>query len=167
MALQFEDVRKYANSLKQYNYELLIPNVPGGGDTEIIRVAIVTTSIPGFGSEMVQRTHHGFVIKEAGRVDLPRQLPFECYETAQGDILQTFKNWHFLQWNPATGEQESAEVYKTDGYLILLNNKREESKRLWLKGVCIENVADTPLDGGSSEIVRVSGMLSYDDWDFV
>ena len=166
MALTLTDVRGMGNTLKQNNYDLVIPNPPAGGDGDILRLAVASSAIPGFSSEIVERAHHGHVIKEAGRGMFPRTLPAEFFETSELTALTLLKAWHTLQWNNETGEQSDTNAYKTDGYIILLDAARKESKKVRFKGLFIEDVADSPLDGASSEIVRVSVTFSYDDWDF-
>ena len=166
MALNLDDVRGLADSLKNYNFDLVIPNVPGGGDGEALRLHVVTTSIPGLSSEMIERAMHGFIIKEAGRGRFPGVLPTEYVESSELVIFKAMKAWHDLQWDKKTGAQATATIYKTNAFLHILGNDRSVKATIKLSGVCIEEISDTPMSGESSELVRASVTFSYDYWDF-
>lgn len=166
MAATLDDVRNLGDSLRQFNFELVIPNIPGGGDGDILRLRIVTSAIPGLSSEMIERAQHGFTIKEAGRGNTPRALPCEFFESSDLVVYRMLKDWHGLQWNPRTGAQAATSVYKTKGYIKVLGNDRKERVSLVLEGVCIEDIPDSALSGESSEQVRLAPTFSYDFWDF-
>lgn len=166
MAASLDDVRNLGDSLRQYNFELVIPNVPAGGDGDILRLRVISASIPGLSSEMVERAQHGFTIKEAGRGNTPRSLPCEFFESSDLVVYKMLKNWHGLQWNPQTGAQAQASVYKTKGYVKVLGNDRNEKVSIVLTGLCIEDIPDAALSGESSEQVRIAPTFSYDSWDF-
>lgn len=166
MPATLNEARNLGDSLRQYNFELVIPNVPGGGDGDILRLRVISTSLPGLSSEMVERAQHGFTIKEAGRGNTPRSLPCEFFESSDLTVYKMLKAWHTLQWNPQTGAQATASVYKTKGYIKVLGNDRAEKVSIVLNGLCIEDVPDSALSGESSEQVRIAPTFSYDDWDF-
>ncbi len=161
-----QDIKNLSDSLRQQNFELVIPNIPNGGDSDILRLRCANSSLPGFSSEMTERALHGHVVKEAGRGVFPRTIAAEFVEGAEMPILTMMKDWHRLQWDPATGVQAPSAIYKVTGYLDVYNAAKEKVKRLVLSGLCIEDVADTAMSGEGSEAVRVSVTFSYDDWDF-
>ncbi len=166
MALTLEDVRGLSDSLKNFNFDLVIPNVPGGGDGEAFRLHVVTAAIPGLSSEIIERAHHGFTVKEAGRGQFPRVFPCEFYESSDLKIFKALKAWHDLQWDKNTGAQAARTVYTTSIYLKTLGNDRNESASIKMNSCFIEDIADSPVSGDNSETVRVSVTFSYDDWDF-
>lgn len=164
MALTVNDVRGLGNPLRTYNFELLLPSLPGGGSSDILRLHIVTTVMPGFGSESAERAHHGHVIKHAGRATFPRTFSAEYFESADLKVHSILRKWHAYQWEPETGRQRDEDEYKTTGFLQLLGNDRKMTKQFEIRGMYIEDVADVNLDGSSSEIVRIPVTFSYDDW---
>lgn len=166
MAATLNDVRNLGDSLRQYNFELVIPNVPGGGDGDILRLHVISTTIPGLSSEMIERSQHGFTIKEAGRGNTPRSLACEFFENSDLVIFRMLQAWHKLQWDPQTGAQAQSSVYKTKAYLKVLGNDRSEKASILLEGLCIEDIPDIAMSGESSEQARVAPTFSYDNWDF-
>lgn len=165
MAVTLQEVKNLSDGLRQHNFMLVIPNVPGGDDGDILRLRAVTTSFPGFGSLPIERKMHGFTVKEAGEKSYPRALPCEFIEGSEAPILNLLRRWHRLQWENITGAQAPSSVYKTKAILQLMNNAKQVTHSIQLNGIYIEDVTDTPLTGETNDQVRISVTFSYDDWD--
>lgn len=164
MSLTLKDVRGFGNPLRAYNFDLIIPVLPGGAAGEALRLHIVSTNIPGFSSEPMERAHHGVVIKHAGRGMYPRSWTNEFFESADLKVYNALLRWHGLQWDRETGAQADDNAYKTEGYLHLLGNDRKPTKKFVLEGLWIEDIPDVLMDSGTSEVVRVPVTWSYDRW---
>lgn len=163
MAVQLSDVRQYGDPLRSYNFDLVIPSMPGFGNGLFLRIGVTTTSIPGAGSNTFESNHHGHTLKHAGRGTHPRTLVAEYEETGNLDVINAFRSWRNLQWDPETGVQAPPDVYKTDGFLQLFNSSKELIKNMRIRGLFVEEIADAPLDGGADDSVKVSITFSYDD----
>lgn len=162
MSITLNDVRSIGNPLRQYDFDFVIPSMPGGGDGNVIRIHITNTNIPGFSVESFESNHHGHTIKHAGRGIHARTYTVEYEETSDLRIYNAFRAWRDLQWDPETGEQAEPEEYKTVGQLQLLNGAKEITKKIDLIGLYVEDVADVPLDGAVSDSVKISVTFSYD-----
>ena len=163
MAVTLDDVRGSSNPLISYNYDLVIPTVPGGGNGDVLRLHLLNTNIPGFGVEVFESNHHGFVIKHPGKKSYPRVLTAEYEESNDLTVLNAIRGWHDLMVDPDTGIQAPAALYKVDMFLELLSNDKAIAGTVRLRGCFPEEVPDTPLDGATSDAVRISVNFSYDD----
>lgn len=166
MAIELANVRASGEPLRQYNHDLVIPNVPNGGDGEAFRLRLLNTVLPGFQSEVFESNHFGFVTKHAGRGLFPRVLTAEYEESADMIVYRTLSAWYQLQWDINTGVQVSSDLYKTDGFLQVLDGEKNVVGTVNLFNMFIEDVADAPLDGAVSEGVRVPVSFSYDEIEY-
>ena len=164
MAITLQDVRGLAEPLRQYNYEFVVPDVPGAGDGGVLRIAVVTASIPGMQSEPFELSHGGFVTKHAGRGMYPRSLAIEYREGADLNVYNSLLAWHGLQWNRETGVQADESMYKTNALFRILDHSKAVAGTFNLEGVFIEDVGDVSMDYASSAEVRVPVTFSYDLW---
>lgn len=164
MTVNLQNLRQMP-PLRQYNFELIIPSWPGGGDGSLLRIPVLTTSLPGFSNEPIESAVAGFVEKFAGRGMYPRSLPVEYRETRTVAVWTALYDWNQMAFNSETGVQSEDAIgsgYKTTGYLKLYNEAREEAKSITFEGMWPEDVSDVSLDGSASEVVRVSATFSYD-----
>lgn len=165
MAITLNDVRSIGDPLRQYNATLTITSIPGGvGNGEAIAIAVTTHNIPGSGVTSFESTHHGHVIKHAGRGIHPRILTVEYEERSDLSILKSFVAWKELQWNTDTGEQADSSAYKTEGILDLFSHDGSIVGHIKLRGMYIEEISDVPLDGAADDSVKISINFSYDNW---
>lgn len=164
MAVTLNDVKSMGDPLRPYNFDLIIPNIPGGGDGNAMRIHLVNTSIPGFSSEVFSTKHHGFEIKHVGRGTFPRTLPVTYVEDSNLTILNSLRRWHRFQWEPNTGIQVPQALYKTDGFLKLLDSDKSTKATYKLVGMFIQSVPDTAMGQSDSGPVNISVTFSYDDF---
>ena len=163
MPLSLAEVRS-AEPLRQYNYELIIPNVPNGGGGESLRIQNMNTSIPGFSHEEFESNRGGHVVKHAGRVTFPRALSATYEETEDMTITKILKAWHNLILNSETGVGSPASTYKTQALLRIFKSDGSLSTTFKFTGFWCQDVADGSLDGGSGEKVEVGVTFSYDEF---
>lgn len=164
MAITLADVRK-TSPLRQYNYEFIIPTWPGGGNGDMLRIPVLTASLGGFSIEPIETSIAGIVEKFAGRGMYPRTLNIEWRETNALDVWSALYEWRELMFNSETGVQavDNGDAgYRTTALLKLYNEGKDEIASVKYEGVFPEDVADSPLSGETSDIVRVSATFSYD-----
>lgn len=164
MTVNLQNLRQMP-PLRQYNFELIIPSWPGGGDGSLLRIPVLTTSLPGFSSEPIESMVAGFTEKFAGRGMFPRSLPVEYRETRTVAVWSALYDWNQMAFDSETGVQSEDIIgsgYRTTGYLKLYNEARDEVKSITFEGMWPEDVSDVSLDGSASDVVRVSATFSYD-----
>jgi len=165
MAITLQEVKNLSDGLRQHNFMFVVPNVPGGDDGDILRLRVVGTSYPGFGSTMIERKMHGFTVKEAGEKTYPRTVQCEFIEGSGAPVLNLLRRWHRLQWDNVTGATAPSIVYKTKAILQIMDNQKKVTDEIIFNGVYIEDVPDVPLTADAQDQVKVSVTFSYDDWD--
>ena len=164
MAVTLSEIRRVP-PLRSYNFEFVIPSWPGGGNGDLLRIPVLTASLPGFSSEPIETMIAGFTEKFAGRGMFPRTLAVEYRETRNLDVWTALFDWNQAMFNSATGVQLSDTIsvgYKTTGYLRLFDENKNLVRSVGFEGLWPEDVGDSPLDGSSSDVVRVSASFSYD-----
>ena len=165
MALGLNEIKGLADPFKNFNYEFIIPNMPGGGDGEILKISAVTVSIPGFMTEPIEETFPGgHMIKHAGKGTYNREIAVEFREGQDLAIFTALNGWYDLIWNRETGAQTVADSYKTEAILHMLDSAKETVRTVRMRGVFIQSVDDLSMDSAGGEGVRISANFSYDDW---
>ena len=164
MAIQLSELRAVP-PLRQYNYEMVIPSWPGGGNGDLLRIVTLTANIPGLSTEPIETSVGGFVEKFAGRGMYPRSLPIEYRETRDLTVWNALYNWRQICWNDQTGAQGSDSgggSYKTLGFLRIFREDKSLIRSIRFEGLWPEDVGDIPMDASASDAVRVSVTFSYD-----
>lgn len=164
MAYTIEQVRNLGSPQKSYNFEIVIPDIPGGASGDSLRLRVNTATIPGFGSnEPIEAAHGGHVVKYPGRGTYPRTWTFEVMEYEDMFWYDALQKWHALQWDRDTGVQQTPDQYKKTVEVHLLNSNKDVTMKVILHGAYIEDVPDVTLDYNSSTPVNVSVTLGYDN----
>ena len=91
---KLDDVIGLPDPLLQYNFDLVIANIPGGADIANFKTKIMTSAIPGMTIEPVVVDLHGFTIEYAGRKQYTRTLPFEILELRDMKSRDALRDWH-------------------------------------------------------------------------
>lgn len=162
----FDDVNRLVDPLAQYNFDLLIPQVPGvlNYDARNFKTRVMTTSIPGRTIEPIQVDLHGVSKKFAGRVQYTMSLPFELIELRDMESRRILSEWHrFCRNNSSLGAYERE--YATTADLLLNDDHDKVVEVTRLTRVWLESYDDAGVDGSASAAVTVSGTLSYMSWD--
>lgn len=170
MSISVSQIRSLGEPIKQYNYDLVIPNIPGSNivNGNILRIKTNNcTGIPGFGTDVQESTQYGFTEFYAGRGNPPGPYQITYEETLDARITKTLRNWYDLMWDVDTGIQMPSQVYKTEAVLRILNVTRVPVATIKFRGFFLESVDDSGLDGSSSGPVTVSATFRYSDWKFV
>lgn len=162
MAVSLNDVRGMGNPLRSYDFDIIIPNMPGGGDGAAVRIHVTNGTIPGFGVESFESNHHGHTLKHAGRGLHARTWNVEYEETTDMRVYTALRAWRDLQWDPETGVQAERDVYTTTGKIQLLNVSKTVIKTIDVFGLYVEDVPDITLDGAVSDSVKIPVTYSYD-----
>jgi hypothetical protein len=158
----FADGIGLVDPLLQFNFDLIIPNMPGtsGYDAREFKTKIMTTSIPGRAIEPVEIALHGSTYDTAGRVQYTRTLPFEMLETRDLKSRKALLEWHrFTRDDSSLGAYYKE--YATTVDLRINDDKDNVSRIIRLYKCWLESFEDVSLDGGASAAAQVSGSLRY------
>ena len=155
-----ENVQGLPDPLMQYNYDMVVLNMPGGGDTEIFKHKIMTSQIPGRTIEPVVVELHGVTIEYAGRVQYARTLAFEILECRDMKSRDALRDWHELTRDD-NSLGEYFENYTAEVDLQLYDSKDTLVRTVKLHGCWLESFDDAGVDGSASTPVTISGTLKY------
>ena len=157
-----QDVRSIGDPLQTWNWDLIIPTMPGTSDSRGFTFKCQTASIPGMLLEQVPVMLHGVELRYAGRKNYSHSLPVTILETADMSSRAMFVAWNELarSWLLNTGTTK--DVYSTNIQLVLYNDIPAAVRTITLQGAWPENVDDAPLDGQTSGIVTYNITFSFD-----
>lgn len=157
-------VRSLADPARSFNFEVQVPNLPGGGNGEELGMRVTSTSIPGFQSEPTEvALGGGHVVSYAGRGTYSREWTFSAIEGENMVVYDAIERWHGLQWDRSTGSQRPSQEYKTDVYIVQLNGQKAPVKKWRLEGCFVSTLGDGAVDHNSSEALRLDVTLRYDN----
>lgn len=164
----FADVLGLVDPLLQFNFDLIIPNMPGtsGYNARAFKSKIMTTSIPGRTIEPVEVALHGAAYDVAGRAVYTRSLPFEMLETRDLASRTALSQWHRFTRDDSSLGGFHAE-YATTVELQLNDDKDNVIKIIRLYKCWLESFDDSSLDGSASASVTISGTLRYSHFNDV
>jgi hypothetical protein len=157
-----DDIYQFDDYLVSVDFDLIIPNLPGGGNAKAITVKCRTSALPGSSLEPVEIGLHGFVIKRPGRRVFPRQLPFTLYESGDMTSRDAIIGWMNACRGARTMAGVGSRAYRTTGDIIIYNDAGTIVRRVRMFGMWPEELSDSDLSGDSSNPMEVSGQLSYD-----
>ena len=159
------DVRTLPDAFQQYNWDLIIPTMPGTPNSKPFTFKAMTTSIPGSLLEKVPVNFHGVEVGYAGRENYSHSLAITLLETADIGTRDMIRRWQKVARNNRSNTGSFKDTYATTVELVLYDDLPTERKRIRLIGCFPESLDDASLDGGSSGIVQVSCTLHYDEID--
>ena len=162
--LSIDQMRQMANPGRQYLWEMFIPNMPGGGDTEFMRLHVRNVQIPGLTIEPIEINWQAHKIKVSGRAPFIQTFTFQVEESEEGKAIDALIAWRALVIEPVTGLGTPELIYKTMIRLSLLKTTGEVYKAVDVIGCWPQEVADIPLDYMASETIKIDVTMSYDYW---
>lgn len=156
-------VRGLPDPARGYNFEVLIPNMPGGGNSEVVSLRVTATSIPGYSSEPSEYSLGGHVLKVPGRGMYTREWAVTLVEGEDMVVAEALEAWHRLQWDRVTGAQAVSQDIKTEIFIRQLNGAKQTAKEWVLEGCWVSNVGDMALDQATSDVLRAEITFSFDN----
>lgn len=161
--MDIEQVRTLADPLRVYNFEVYIPNVPGGGNGQEMSYRCTAANIPGFNYEKIAVNLGGHEIEHVGRQMYSHTWACSFIEGENSVIRSALEDWGTLQGDRLTAAQQPSSVYKTEIYIRQLKADKVTIAREWkLVGAFVEDVADISLDRATSDAVRTEVTFSFD-----
>lgn len=157
-----QDLRSLGDPLQTYNWDLILPRMPGTADTKPFTFKVMTTSIPGMMLESVPVALHGFELRYAGRQNFSHQLPVTLIENRDASTRDMLVKWNRTarDWISNTGTYK--DVYSVTAQLVLYDDLPQIVRTINIYGCWPETIDDAAVDGQASGIVQISMTLSYD-----
>ncbi len=165
MRSSLQDVLSLSDPATQWNFDLLLPSIPGSADTRDLTFKCMTTDLPGTAIEPVEVPLHGVTLQRAGRRIFTHTLNSTFMETVDYATREKFRRWFetMRSWKTNTGTPSSA--YRVSGQIVVYNDLPEVVRTCNITGMWPETMAEIPLDGASSALVTLQIGWRYDFWE--
>jgi len=170
MALMGQDNLKtnLSNLQRVYNWDVVIPNPIGGGDTDTFLVRAQSTNIPGRSVGKIAVPYKQSAPTQfTGKLTFPQSWECTFIEGEDKEIFDAIYAWNQQIVSDIDGIGAGDDAIKSDIKLVLLSTTGEVTNTIKLIGCFPAEVADSPLDYGTEEGVKYSVTFSYDRWEQV
>lgn len=147
--------------LQSWNWDLVIPRIPGVGDTRPLTYKCISTTIPGSQIEQVPLEIHGVKLNYAGRRVWGGTWEATFIESRDSNTRQQFLTWMDLMrsWVTNTGMYKS--VYAVPIELALYDDLPTIVRSIKLVNAFPTQLGDVTLDQ-SAGIIQYQVTFSYD-----
>lgn len=156
-----QDIRALPDPLFTYNWDLIIPTMPGTPNSRSFTYKAMTTSIPGAQLENVTVNLGPAELRYAGRENYSHSMQVTLHETRDVGTRDMLRRWQRIARDNTLNTGTYKDVYSTTIELVLYDDLPQEVKRIRLVGAYVETFDDTSLDRASAA-VSTSVTFSYD-----
>lgn len=156
-----QEVLSTQDPLQTWNWDLIIPFIPGVPGTRGLTYKAVSTQIPNSAVEQVGLEAHGVKLNFAGKRIWSQQWECTFFESRDASTRDNFVRWHeFMRsWKNNSGSYKSE--YALTAALQLYDDRPLVVRNFEMVNLFPLEVTQTNLDQ-ASEIVRYSVNFSYD-----
>lgn len=154
------------NPARAYRWEIVIPNLPGGGDEDSLELRGYSSVIPGRSVGEILVPFKGTAgMKVPGKLDLTHNWPVTFWESeSDKKTFDALHSWQELIINAETGIGTPDPTLKTDLYLRCLKATDTSWLKIKLVGCYVQSVDDAPLTWEAEDLISFSSTFSYDYW---
>ena len=157
-----EDISNIKDPLLTYNFGLIIPNIPGGGNGLQLTLRCQSTVIPGMNIEPALLGLRGMELQYAGRHTYSHTLPVTYVEARDMITRQSMLRWMYFARDFRNNQGNFKAEYSTSADIELYDDKGTVIRTIRLFGVFPLGVDDLGLESSGSTIAAFSCNLSYD-----
>ena len=147
--------------LQTWNWDVMIPRIPGASDTRELMYKCVSTTVPGSNIEQVPLEIHGVKLNYAGRRTWSGTWEATFVESRDSNTRRLFLDWMELtrSWQNNTGAYKS--TYAVPVELTLYDDLPQAVRSIKLINAFPTAVGDLTLDQ-SSAVVQYAITFSFD-----
>lgn len=155
------EVQSLADPQLSYNWNILIPFIPGAADTRKLSYKAISTSLPGSEIEQVTLEHRVVKLQFAGRRIYSGQWSVTMFETRDLSTRDDLIRWMDLcrSYHGNTGSFK--QTYAVTAELQLFDDTPKVNREIRLLGLFPLKIEDATLDSSSS-ILQYSINFSFD-----
>jgi selenophosphate synthase len=164
MRIGFADVSSLPDPLLQYQFELIIPTIPGQGSGQGLAIRCKTSSLPGKQQEDVEVTLHGVTTKYSGRTTFTHDLPATFVETRDMYVRDTLNKWLDFKRDIVNTTGNYKSLYATTALMLVYDDTNKVIRTIKMLNFFIKAFDDTGMDGSASTAVEPNATFSYDLW---
>jgi hypothetical protein len=157
-----QDVNGLPDPLLSYNFDLIFPSIPGGGDTRSMTVKCMSTAIPGMQLEQQTVGLHGVEVNYAGRQIWTKSFQAVFVETRDGSTRRNLRNWVEFARNNRQNAGNYKAQYSVAALLQLYDDIPNIIETTKIIGCWPMQIDDVAMDGSQGTVVQVSCTFSFD-----
>ena len=101
-----------------YNWDFIVPNIPGGGDSAGLTIKAAQCNLPGVSLDVVPVTLHGVTVNYAGMERYGHQFQVTYLETRDMGTRRDIRAWIELARNTRNNSGTEKSVYATTATLL-------------------------------------------------
>jgi hypothetical protein len=159
------DISSLPDPLLAYNFDLLIPNVPGGGSPRALTLKCMNTNVPGSILEQVLIQLHGAETVSAGRVTFTHTLAATFLETRDMTTRDAIRLWQDFARDVRVNGGNYKAGYATDGMILLYDDTGTTVATINVRNMWPSEMTEFAVDGSNSTAANISVTFNYDSWD--
>jgi hypothetical protein len=157
-----QDVAGLPDPLLSYNFDLIFPSIPGGGNSRGMTVKCMSTALPGMQIEQQTAALHGVEVNYAGRQIWQKTFQATFIETRDADTRKQIRRWiEFARNNRGNSGHYKAD-YSVDAIMLLYDDIPNVIQETKIVGCFPTQLDDVNMEGSQGTIVQVSVTFSYD-----
>ena len=157
-----QEIRALEDPLLSYAWNLVIPNIPGGGKSKPLSIKCMNVPIPGTSVDMVSVALHGVIVTYAGMQQWTHQFQATFMETRSLEVRDTIKGWIQTARNTKQNAGTEKSTYATAGQLQLYDDIPNLIKTINIHGMYPLTLDDAALDGAVSSLVPMTVVFAFD-----
>lgn len=159
----YADMSGLPDPVLSYNFDLLIPNLPGGGNSKALTIKCQSTSLPGMSLEDVTVAAHGIELKYAGRPIYTHTLSATFWETRDMTTRDALMANMLLARNAKANTGDYKVNYSTLGFILLYDDTGSNVIRTTqLEGFYTQDLQEVALDGATSTALQMQATFFFD-----
>jgi hypothetical protein len=150
------------------HFNMLFPQIPGGGDSGQFLIQQMTGVLPGMKNEAMKVVLHRHAVLYAGKREYGHSFEAEFVDTFEKPILSGLKGWQELIDSVPDNLPKLKASYISDCLVEVYGaeNSVVESRRF--RNVWPSSIKDITLGTeGATAPVKVSVTFAYDYWEYV
>jgi len=157
-----------SNPARSYMFEVLFPQIPGGGSSADLEIRAYSASIPGRGVGSIHIPFKGTAgMKVPGKVKMEQAWKASFRESIDAKTFDALNDWFQYIMDARTGVGTPDPLTKTNIYLHCLDLEGNAWLKIKLVGCYIETMDDAPVAHETEEVISFNATFSYDRWEKV
>jgi len=161
-----QDMRGLVDPMLNYNWDFVVPNIPGGGDARSLTIKAASCNLPGVTLDVVPVTLHGVTLNYAGMERYGQGFALNYLETRDLGTRATLRNWIEYARNTRLNSGTEKSAYSTSVNLLMYDDVPSIARTLTGYGVWPHTLQEITLDnGGQAQAVMVQVLFAYDYHD--
>ncbi len=144
------------------NFLLDIPDVPGGGNAQALRIQCQSATKPGVTINAVEVQVFGHTLEFAGNKTFNHDMTIEYVENRQAEITTALESWAQLIRQTATQTGAYKKDYARSARFYIYDNMGVTVRDYTVYGLWPSVVPDISFNGTSSSIINLSTTFKFD-----